>query len=185
MKPKTTAIVLATVLASPLFLTKVSIADGRRGPSNSGAPKAPATKISFEAEMKNRLIGAEGEAEYTKRTKGADTQEKFAAEFEIVKPNSLNIDETTIGLEIHVNGMLACTFKTPGTLETELKHGQTIQKVEFRASIQKNTVGGLETVKEVGDCGKLLPAVQVGDTAEVFLNGTQTPILAGTLDIDD
>ena len=186
MKPKTTAIVLATVLTSPWSLANVSMAaGGNRGPLNLTLPPAPATKTSFEveAEMKDRLTGAAVETEYTKRTRGTDTQEKFTAEFEIIKPNNLSIDENTTGLEIHVNGVLACTFKTPGILEIESRHSQTVQKVEFRASIQKNTVGGVETVKEVGDCGKLLPAVQVGDTAEVFLDGT--PLLAGTFTIDD
>ena len=184
MKTRMKAIVVAAVLASPTALTSISKAEGgRRGPVILTAPQVSVTRTNFEAETKDRLIGAEMEAEYSKRTRGTDTQERFSAEFEIIDPNSLGIHENTVGLEIHVNGALACTFKTPGILETELKNGQTVQKIEFRAGIQHSNIGGVDNIKEVGDCGKLVPAVNAGDTAEIFFQGTS--ILTGTFKLDD
>jgi hypothetical protein len=184
IKTKTTAIVLAAAMASPAAFMGISMADGgKRGPTILTAPVST-TRTNLEAETKDLLTGAEMEAEYSKRTRGADTLERFGAEFEIVDPNSLGVDENTV-LEIHVNVALSCTFKTPGILETELRHRQTVQKVEFRAGIQHSNIGGVDTIKEVGDCGKLVPAVNVGDTAEIFIQGTQKPILTGTFKVDD
>lgn len=177
---------LAAVLASPVTLAGISMADGKRGPTVLTAPPVSLTRTYLEAEARDRLTGSEMDAEYAKKTIGTDTVERFGAEFEIIDPNSLSVDENTV-LEIHVNGALACTFKTPGILETETRRGQTVQKIEFRAGIQHTNIGGVDTIKEVGDCGKLVPVANDGDKAEIVINsnGSLTPVLTGTFRADD
>ena len=124
MNKKMTAIVFATVLASPLAIAKISMADGGRGKTRT-ALATSGTSTSFESEYERRFVvpavqvgGATGrgevEVEFVKRTRTdttgvTTTTTKLEAEIEALIPGSAPIDPLLIDADITVGGVM-CTF---------------------------------------------------------------------------
>lgn len=175
MNKKVTAIVLASALASPVALAKISVAaGGGRGPRAAAA--LASTSIKLEAEKKDRTLGAEGEAEYGERTRNGITQKKLSAEVEVILDNAAAAALVASDAKVEINGT-TCKFTKAPSVEPLLTD-PTKSEVEFHGSVSQS---GTDPIVMKGlDCGATIPTVAAGQTAIFTVNTTPAISLTAT-----
>jgi hypothetical protein len=176
MKGKTTAILLATVLASPLGMAKVAKASG------------------LEAEMRFRdsTTRAEAEVEVGQRTKNGATTSKLELEFEISQllPTTGTASPPS-GVDFTLNvGGVTCKMSsmTDPVIKTIVKGTQTFQRVSFHGSFAQVTPPPATPLPDKGlDCSGDPGTLKATDTVDLTVTGLQPDVVfpQRTLKLDD
>ena len=191
MKKAATAMALASVMAAPFAMVGNSFAAG--GHQQRGARSAAdttSTKTELEAEMRFRAtdIKAEAEVEWEQGLRNGVLRTKFSGEVEILLLNPAT-PPVAAGIDagITLTGG-SCTFLgDPVVMGPVVVGTQTFYRVAFRGSVAQS--GANPIVVRGLDCGGVIPAVALGDSASVNVTGlpagTTTPILTGTFALDD
>lgn len=188
---KMTAMVLASVLASPATMARISLAESGKGKSGSVVARgaATSTKTELEAEMKDTVNKAKAEVEFEKRVKNGVTKSKLSAEAEIVVPSGVDPATVLATVEVEING-LQCEIGNPPVLRSKTKNGVTVSTLQFQGSLlQEGTDPATDPITDKGlDCGAIttFPAFAVGDTVKVTIGGVAATevILNGVLKLD-
>lgn len=191
MNMKVTAIVLASVLASPVMMAKISMAASGKGKGGAvtAAFSGGGTKTELEAEMRDRARGAKGEVEFEQKIRSGITKSKLKAEAEIVVPAGTDPMTLTPTVDVDVNGLL-CEITNPPILRSKTKNGVTTQKFHFEGSLKQQGVDPLtDPITDNGlDCGGIttFPTFAVGNPVTVTIGGVDADVvLNGTLQLDD
>jgi len=166
MKPKTTAVLLASVLLSPLGMARSGMAAGG---------------VSLEAEMRDKAIPAEAELKYSQRTKRGVTETRLSAEVEFVVDSSVAATLTAADATVTFNGVTCAFLKAPSV--EPLLLDPTKSEVEFHGSVSQSGVA--PAVLKGLDCGGPLPSVALGNPAVAEVTGVTPNIdLTGTFKAD-
>ena len=205
MTGKATTVFLAAIFASQVALPAVSFAGGKKGTSSSTvinfkAKLAPPPATPVAADVSGEC---EGEAKYKMKTTtitpppalpSTSTEETFTGEVECPVLD-LAVAPTDV-YDMHLlragADYAVCSLVIK---EIEFEYNKANPMVpagmegEYAVNVSQKTVPpSLPTLKQkIGGCtdaglvNQLVPAVQLGDTATVFLHpDTLTPLLTGT-----
>jgi hypothetical protein len=216
MTGKATTVFLAAVFASQVALTAVSFADGKKGKNSNTVTtnlKAKLAPIPSTPPVDADLNGeCEGEAKYKKKvtTKttppSTSTEESFSGKVECPILTDLTTAQADV-YDMHlfhstdlVNAYAICSLVIK-EFEFEYQSGNPPVLVgiegEYAVKVSQKTVGTppVTTLKQkVGGCTIVatglsgVPAVEVNDTADVFLNSVKVltgNFGAGSFDDDD
>jgi hypothetical protein len=188
---KATAVLVATLLASPIVVTQAGFADGKgksSGKHSTGTSTVTTTVIQLKADLTPVLgVTGDGKATYSNKTGTKGTDEKFTGKVEF-PVTDLALAEAAV-FEMHLARNAAEYAVCSLTIkEIEFKYQPGTPPVpngieaEYRVSAkQKTPVGGVPTATElVGSCVPAVPAVQALDTVTVVQQGVGTTLLTGT-----
>ena len=204
MNKKVTAMVLASVLASPIMMAKISMADGgglefEKGfclPAPAPGTRCPATSTKGAAEV-----------EYLQRLRNGFTRTKLSAEVEFKvpavsgAPGTLPTD-ADITIEPIIPPVapatfptfgtpIMCTFVNPPTVKDILSKAippatpvLLATKVAFHGSLSQSTDPAAVLPPNTLDCGVApIPTLLKGSKVTVGVNGAD--VVIGTLKLDD
>lgn len=206
MNKKTTAMVLALALASPLTMAQISMAASGKSKAGAALSGVTGTTTVVEYEYERRFtvpaaqVGGltgrgEVEVELEKKTKtptvGAPTAAtKLKAEIEALLPGTTVIDPALIDANIQV-GPVACTFSALAKTAVVpiLKNGVAYQKVAIEgAAVVVTPLPGTLTDKGL-ECTGDIAQLTGGETVTVTnITGFGAPIAdpaPGPLVLDD
>ena len=208
MNKKVTAMVLASVLASPVMMAKISMAASGKGKSGpvTAAAVGTSTKTELEFEGKScvpvsitplaaasvgRLACAPGdgkaaaEFEFEQKTKDGSTKTKLSAEVELFFPLGATmpgISDIDIIITPAGGSSIACNFIDPQPIPTivTLKNGTMVQKVEYHGSVSQT--GGATPVEKGLHCDSVPASLAAGDGVEFDIG---TVVVSGNLQPDN
>lgn len=175
MNKRVTAMVMATMLASPLMMAQIGMAASGKGKMGTALSTSTSSqRVRLEAGLKaTGVTGVEAEAKYEKRTDSAGTiREKFEAEFEAPLTFDPAItDASTFTLMV---GGATCTLVFD-EIETELIGGVAVDVREFKVVVEQRTPAGGTPVllaPKYGDCGGVFPMIVEGGSASLTVGAT-------------
>lgn len=204
MNKKVTAMVLASVLASPLMMAKIGMADGgglefEKGfclPVPAPGTRCPATSTRGEAEV-----------EYSQRLRNGFTRTNLSAEVEMTVPAVGGVQGTLpTDADVTIEPLIPpvapatlptfgtpimCTFVNPLTVKdifsTVIPPAVPVllaTKVAFHGSLSQSTDPTAVLPPNTLDCGvALIPTLLKGSKVTVGVNGAD--VVMGTLKLDD
>jgi hypothetical protein len=199
MKKEATALVLASVLASPVTMAKISMAASGKGKSGTVAAAAvgTSTKMELEAELRFRDAAtntrAEAEVEVGQKTKNGVISSKLEVEFEITQllpAGGTPSDPTGIDADISVGGVM-CTISDlrDPSVKQVVRGAQIFQKVSFHGSFAQVTPAPATPLPDKGlNCTGDLSTIMLNAPVKVAVTGLGTADIVfpdGKLKLDD
>ena len=213
MNKKVTAVVLASVLASPMMMARISMAGGDKGSLEfeKGFCIAAAPVALSGGKLKCLATDTRGEAEveYSQRTKNGITKTKLSAEVELkvpavngatgTLPTDAAITITPLLTPAGPGGIpaatfgtpITCTFVNPPTVKDVLSKAippaspvLLATKVEFEGRLSQSSDTGVAATSTLTRDGDVsTPPLLAGSQVTVFVDGAA--VVTGTLKLDD
>ncbi|MSP40468.1 MAG: hypothetical protein EXR70_18415 [Deltaproteobacteria bacterium] len=175
MRGKTSAVLVASMLLSPLAMANI----------------ARASELESELRFRDATTRAEAEVETGTKTKNGVTKSKVSVEFGISQLLALGgTPSLTTGADLALTvGGVSCTMAptTDPIVKTVVKGAQTFQRVSFHGSFVQITPAPLTPPVNSLSCTGDPSTLMVGDPVTLSVSGLQPDVvfIPGTLKLDD